>query len=268
MLAITTELAARLEHAEALDAADCAEAEAQLHPETGAAVRAVAGGVLAFVGADSPLTHALGLGMSGPVTAEQLDEVEEFFRSRGAQVTLDVCPCADHTLVELVAARGYRITEFSHVMVRAIAPGESVASDSGGEIETRVAQSHERELWARTVVAGFFGRDAVTDEEFRTGRVLFDMANAIALFASVGGEPAGCAAVSLRSGIASCFADSTLVRFRRRGVHRALIAARVRIAAQRGCEFITAGTQPGSGSQRDYERLGFQVAYTKVTMTL
>jgi hypothetical protein len=27
----------------------------------------------------------------------------------------------------------------------------------------------------------------------------------------------------------------------------------------------TAGTQPGSGSQRNYQRLGFEVAYTKMT---
>jgi GNAT superfamily N-acetyltransferase len=267
VLEITTELAARLEHAEALDAADCAEAEARTHPESGAALRSVAGGVLAFVGADSPLTHALGLGLSGPVTAEQLDEVEEFFRSRDSQIALDICPYADRTLLELAAARGYRVSEFAHVMVRAIAPGESFADDAG-EVTTRVAEPQEREVWARSVVAGFFGRDAVTDEEFRTGRILFDMPNAMALFAFIGGEPAGCAASSFRNGIASCFADSTLLRFRRRGVHRALILARLRMAAEGKCELVTAGTQPGSGSQRDYERLGFQVAYTKVTMTL
>jgi GNAT superfamily N-acetyltransferase len=267
VLEITTELAARLEHAEALDAADCAEAEARLHPETGAALRSVAGGVLAYVGADSPLTHALAIGLSGPVTAEQLDEIEEFFRSRDAQISLDVCPYADRTLLELVAARGYRVSEFSHVMVRAIAPGESFAGDSG-DIETRLAAPAERELWARSVVAGFFGREALTDEEFRTGRILFDMPNVGALFAFIGGEPAGCAAASFRNRIASCFADSTLLRFRRRGVHRALIQARLKMAAERECEIVTAGTQPGSGSQRDYERLGFQVAYTKLIMTL
>jgi GNAT superfamily N-acetyltransferase len=266
VLSITSELAARLETAEALDAAECAEAEARLHPESGAAVRAVAGGVLAYLGPESPLTHALALGMSGPVTAEQLDEAEEFFRSREAPVTIDICPYADRTLLELVTARGYRITEFSHVMVRPMMPEESFPEEPS--IEVRAAFPHECDVWARAVVAGFFGRDAITEEEFRTGRILFDMSNSSALFALLGGEPAGCAAVSFRKSIASCFADSTLLRFRRRGVHRALILARLRMAAERGADFVAAGTQPGSGSQRDYERLGFQVAYTKITMTL
>ena len=37
-------------------------------------------------------------------------------------------------------------------------------------------------------------------------------------------------------------------------------------AAARGCDLATASTLPGSGSQRNYERTGFQVGYTKVTM--
>jgi hypothetical protein len=29
----------------------------------------------------------------------------------------------------------------------------------------------------------------------------------------------------------------------------------------------TAGTQPGSASQRNYERMGFEVVYTRITLT-
>jgi hypothetical protein len=32
------------------------------------------------------------------------------------------------------------------------------------------------------------------------------------------------------------------------------------------CDLAMASTQPGSVSQRNYERAGFQVVYTKVTM--
>jgi hypothetical protein len=56
--------------------------------------------------------------------------------------------------------------------------------------------------------------------------------------------------------------------YRRRGAHSAVIRARLVEAAARGCDLITAGTLPGSVSQRDYERQGFQVAYTKATMVL
>ena len=49
-------------------------------------------------------------------------------------------------------------------------------------------------------------------------------------------------------------------------MQRELIAARLNEALARGCDLATASTLPGSGSQRNYERMDFQVVYTKVTM--
>ena len=82
------------------------------------------------------------------------------------------------------------------------------------------------------------------------------------------GDPAGGAAQANRDGLATLFADSTIPRFRGRGLHRELIAARLNEAIAQGCDMATASTQPGSGSQRNYERLGFEVVYTKVTLAL
>ena len=62
------------------------------------------------------------------------------------------------------------------------------------------------------------------------------------------------------------FADSTIARHRRRGLHHELIAARLNEALAQGCDLATASTLPGSGSQRNYERLGFEVVYTRVTL--
>jgi GNAT superfamily N-acetyltransferase len=58
-----------------------------------------------------------------------------------------------------------------------------------------------------------------------------------------------------------------MLAFRRRGLHGELIAARLNEALVHGCHLATAGTRPGSTSQRNYERLGFEVVYTKVTLT-
>jgi len=79
-------------------------------------------------------------------------------------------------------------------------------------------------------------------------------------------EPAGAAAAAVYSGLATLFADSTIARFRRGGLHSELIAARLNEALAQGCELATASTLPGSGSQRNYERLGFEVVYTRVTL--
>jgi GNAT superfamily N-acetyltransferase len=57
---------------------------------------------------------------------------------------------------------------------------------------------------------------------------------------------------------------STLPEFRRRGVQTALQHARLTFAAGAGCDLATTITQPGSASQRNAERRGFHVIYTRV----
>jgi predicted acetyltransferase len=62
------------------------------------------------------------------------------------------------------------------------------------------------------------------------------------------------------------FGASTKPEFRRRGVQAAMTFERLRMAAKAGCKIAVVMTQPGSGSQRNMERQGFRVAYTKFVM--
>ena len=257
----TDELARRLEAAEAIDAAECAEAACAVDPDVGPAVEGVAGGILTFCGPVSPLTHALALGMHGPISEAELDHVEDFFRSRGAPVVVDVCPHADQSLRELLSARGYHISEMNNVLVRMLRPDEPLP-----EAAISVNRAEDADLYARTIGTGFFGREEITDEEFRIGQILFRMRSGIPMLAFVDGKAAGGCGLSVRNGVASLFGDATLTHLRRGGVHAAMIGTRLRSSVGSGCDLATAGTQPGSGSQRNYQRLGFEVAYTRVTM--
>jgi GNAT superfamily N-acetyltransferase len=264
VLSITDALARRLETAEAIDAAGCAEAQCTADFTSGAAVRPIAGGVAVFCGAESPLTHALGIGMHGPVTADDLDELELFFEQRGASVTLDVCPHGDPSVRELLSQRDYRVAEFINVMVREL-PAEDLPP-AAYDVEVHAAEADEHDEYVRAVIGGFFGRTDLTQEEMRLGTTLFHMPCTTAFLARVDGHTAGGGGLSVRNKVASLFGDATLPEYRNRGVHSAVIRARMLMGAAQGCDLITAGTLPGSSSQRSFERLGFQVAYTKVTM--
>lgn len=261
---ITDSLAQRLESAESIDAAGCVEAACRLDAGCGAATRAVAGGVLTFCGPESPLTHATGIGMHGPVTAGEIADIEHFFRSRGAAVAIDVCPHADSTLRDLLSDRGYRITDYNNVLVRNLPVRELPVCPM--DLHVRAAESDDLDLYARTVVRGFFGRDEMTEEEFRLGQMLFRMPCTTNFLAALDSETIGGAGLSIRNGVASFFGDAVLRAYRGRGVHCSIIAERLRRASEAGCDIATAGTQPGSISQRNYQRLGFEVAYSKVTM--
>jgi ribosomal protein S18 acetylase RimI-like enzyme len=67
-------------------------------------------------------------------------------------------------------------------------------------------------------------------------------------------------------GIFAVCGAGTAVEFRRRGLQTALLHARLAAAAQAGCEYAVVVTQGGSASQRNCERIGFRVAYSKVTV--
>lgn len=256
MIFAGTALARRIEAAEAAIARGCAGRQ------TGSAVLEMAGGTVVFQGADSPLSQVIGLGLNGAVGESELNTIEAFFRSRGAPVTIDLCPLGDPGLVECLGRRGYRITEFNNVVVKPLAAMEAAASP-----RVRRALAEERERWAHTAGHGFFEQSDLTDQEMEVGRAIFLMPGAWCYLAeSETGASAGAAAMAVCGGVAELFADSTIAGFRRRGVHRELIAARLKDAMAHGCDVAAATTAPGSGSQRNYERMGFQVVYTKATL--
>jgi len=256
MIFAGTALARRIEAAEAAIARGCADGQ------PGAAVLEIAGGTVVFQGADSPLSQAVGLGLNGVVREDELNAIEAFFRSRGAPVTIDLCPLADAAFVECMGRRGYRITEFNNVLVKPL-----VGVETGASPRVRQALADERERWAQTAGHGFFEQPDLTDQEMEVGRAIFSMPSALCFLAeSDAGASAGAAAMMVCGGVAVLFADSTIAEFRKRGVHRELIAARLKQAVALGCDVAAATTAPGSGSQRNYERVGFQVAYTKATL--
>ncbi len=249
-------LARRIEAAEAANARGCTA----VHPE--AAVLEIAGGCAIFAGANSPLTNAVGMGLNGPVSRDEINALEDFFRCRGAYVTVDFCPLADAGFLQALSRRGYRITEFSNVLVKRLA-GTEIAFTP----RTRRALPDEADLWSYTVGRGFFEQPQLTTEEMDVGRAIFAMPSAMCyLSAAAHGEPAGGAASAIYSGLATLFADSTIAGFRNLGLQRELIAARLNEALAQGCDMATASTEPGSASQRNYERMGFEVVYTKVTL--
>jgi GNAT superfamily N-acetyltransferase len=252
------ELARRLEAADARIGVACAEAHQRMNPELGAAVLEVCGGFAIFVGVESPLTHAVGLGMRGEVRAEELDRMEEFYRSRGAGVNVELCPLADASLLEMLGARGYGLTETNNVLTRELA-GAEIAPAEG----VRLAYDDEEYVWARTVGRGFLEKDDLTPEEMDVGNAIWHVPDSRCYLAFAAGRAAAAGAMAIHGGLATLFADGTVVSFRGAGLQGALIRERLRVAAGEGCDLATASTLPGSVSQRNYERNGFEVAYTK-----
>jgi GNAT superfamily N-acetyltransferase len=248
-------LARRIEGAQTAQALGCAPG--------GAESIQIAGGCAIFAGVDSPLTQAVGLGLNGAVSEAKLDEMENFFRGRGARIAIEVCPLADASLLDMLGARGYRISQFDNVLARSLTGVEIIITP-----RVRRATPAETDLWAHSVGRGFFEQTDLTTEEMDVGRWVFGMPGAMCYMACAeGGRPAGGAALIVTQGLATLFADGVARPYRRQGLHQELIAARLNEALAQGCDVAAAATAPAGPSQRNYERLGFQVVYTRVTLT-
>jgi GNAT superfamily N-acetyltransferase len=263
MLFATLEVAQRIERADALNAVESAEAQRRLRPEGGTDVLPVGTGFAPFAGVGSPISQARGLGMSGQFDIAEIDAVEQFYREHGcASVNFDLCPLAHACLCEGLGRRGYRIVEYNNVLARRISKHD--AWPKHGSV--RQCGPDDIELWTRTVMGGFFDKTEPSVEEAVLGSMLFGMEGAAAFIAMADGTPMGGAGMSIRSGLAFFFGDATLASFRSRGLQRVLIEARLAHAAASGCDLGVSTTLPATISQRNYERCGFQVLYTKMNM--
>ena len=223
----------------------------------------IGGGTAFFGGRAYPANHIVGMGLYGTVTDADVDQVEEFYRSRGVPCEIVVSPLADRSLVEALAPRGYRITEFNSVLIRRLEEGALTTPAYGITIEQVTAETEQ--LWDQVIAKGFAEFGPLPENLFAAFARLPESLN---FLARVHGEPAGggMGAIMHKAGIAALFGTATVPEFRRLGVQTALINRRLWEASQQRCEYAVVSTVPGGGSQRNMERRGFRVAYTKVVM--
>jgi hypothetical protein len=268
-LFVDSVLARRMELAEAEGGASCGAALARERPESDACVETIAGGRAVFTGVGSPITQATGVGLDGPVSEEEFARLEDFFFSRGAAVKVETSPYADASLFSHYAKHGYCATEFTSVLVRRVdgdVENENARRDSAGVVIER-AEASQLDLWVRTVCSGFSEHYPVTPELLGIMGLFGGSSGATLYLAKVDGKVAGGGALFVRDGIAGLFGASTLVEFRRRGVQRELIRARMDAARSAECEIALTFARPGSISERNILRNGFAVAYTRAKFT-
>jgi hypothetical protein len=259
------ELARRLERTDAWVGLESAQIYCAMYPESGATSVPVPGGYAVFRGVGSPLTQVLGLGMSGPVTAAEMERLEGFFHGRGARAQIELCPFADRTVFKHLAARSYAPVESSNMLVRKVK--QDTRTPLPGTLPSvRRCLSQEAELWARTVMQGFVGEQAQPDDNVAILSSLFNQPGTVCFLATIDDTPAGAGALSVHQGVAALYGATTLPGFRRRGVQLAIIQELVNCSIDLGCDLAYSLTQPGSPSQRNLERGGFNVAYTRFTM--
>jgi GNAT superfamily N-acetyltransferase len=272
MLFASTALAARIERAEARLVGDAAAAAIRRRPEGRCFATPLAGGVAAYASPGSPLNKVAGLGFAGAPSAAELDAVERAYAERGVPVQVELSSLAEPGIAALLTRRGYALANVENVLGRPL-PVEYQPLPEG-IIVTESTES-ERAAWLALMTLSFAAPDpqgVPSHESFpkdELERVMDDMAAAEGFsryLATRAGEAAGGASHRLFEGIAQLCGAATLPQHRRHGVQTALLAVRLLVASRAGCDVAIVTTQPGSKSQENVQRRGFELLYTRAIL--
>jgi hypothetical protein len=256
----------RLERAEGFGCLQHAEARRRLYPDSRAEWMECDGAYAVFDGVDSPCTQTFGLGLFEALTAATLEKIESFFRNYGSPVFHEVSPLAGVEAFALLCERGYRPVELSTVLYQPVK--EPVPNASKG-IAIRITGPDDGKLWSDISARGW-SHDHPEFASFmlELGEVITARKHTVCFLAEIGGIPAAAGALSIHEGLALFAGSATVPELRRRGLQAALLRERMRYAFAHGCDLAMMVALPGSNSQRNAERTGFHIAYTRTKWQL
>jgi GNAT superfamily N-acetyltransferase len=267
-----TALGARIDRAEArlcsrLAASACSSAGG------GPLMLPISGGVAVFAGPHSPMNKVIGLGFDTPLDPLALREIEDRWQERDEPVRIELATLTDPALAGELSDRGYRLRGFENVLARRL--DDLDAADLSPGITIELVPDDDLDEWFRIAVDAFASMDgtgSVADEPLpreELERALADVLGAQGMaryLARVGGVAAGQAALNIEDNIAQLAGSGTAPPFRGRGVQKALVQRRLHDARDAGCDFAVVVTAPGSRSQDNMMRRGFELLYARAIL--
>ncbi len=228
------------------------------------------GGVALFGKPGSPFNKVLGLGLSGGVPDGDLDRLVRFYQERGSPAQVELCPMAYADVAARLGARGFLVQGFESELGRH--PGSVPAMPP--DVRVAVVEPEQEDLWLRTIADGFVaaephagggpGHETFSTEQLMEMMADFRHPHIRRFIAWIDGQAAGGGSSWMLDGVLGVAGTSTLPQFRRRGVQAAITIQA--ILDGRDADLIIATTAPGSTSQRTFERLGFQLLYTRTIL--
>jgi GNAT superfamily N-acetyltransferase len=271
MLFASASLARRIERVEATLIAEFGRTAALQTGGPKVTIRELAGGIAVAAGPGAPYSKIAGLGFE-PLDSSDLDTIEETYAAAGTPVRVELSSLARNDIGELLTRRGYALMGFENVLASGLTTAEPPAND----ITVAGVTDAEAAAWVDVLASSFAEPDRydgpALEEKVDRGALdtLFDQIAGIEgfvrYFARRNGEPAGAAGMRMADGVAQLCGAGTLPAHRRRGVQTALLRRRLADAARAGCDLAVVTTQPGSVSQQNVQRQGFELLYTRAIL--
>ena len=133
----------------------------------------------------------------------------------------------------------------------------------------RVTGAEEAQLWATVSAKGWsHEHPELLDFVLQTGAISAAREESPCFLAEFEGQPGAAGALCIHNEVALFAGAATIPQMRRRGLQAALLQERMQYAFDHGCDLAMMVTEAGSESQRNAERKGFRIAYTRMKWRL
>jgi len=225
----------------------------------------------AYAGPGAPSNKVIGIGLGQPLDETRLAAIEEEWRDRNEPIRIELATLADAIIPRLLTSRGYRLVAFENVLGH---PLDAVETPAVPALSIEILPTKDEAEWLNVIVGGFaspdpgpgpietYPREALEQafEDFggSTGFVRY--------LARYEGKPVGAASIRIAGEIAQMCGAATLPDFRRLGIQTALLERRLVDARAAKCKIAVVTTQPGSKSQANSQRRGFQLLYARAIL--
>jgi len=236
----------------------------------GASVLEVGGGVALCGAPGSPFNKVLGLGLGTAVADADLDAIDEFYDQRSVASQVELCPLAAPGLALRLAARGYALQGFENQLARVLDGADLDAPGANPALDVAPTSSlADEEQWIDAIASGFARGDqlaahdvVLAQGDLRGPMRAFQHPSFVRYLVRSGSQPVGGGAAYIIDGVVGLTGTATVPSHRGRGVQHAVVARMLRDAVGRA-DLAMATVEPGSQSQRAFERFGFRVIYTR-----
>ena len=260
---VDLQLVHRLEATAATASLDLVKAIKLLAPASAAEGREFFGGALIAMGPGRYVNRAIGVSMSD-MSADDVDTIEQFFAERGLPSMIELSSWAPPSTVAELARRNYTPTWFRSVF--ALRPG-SIAGPLRTDVRIDRVGDDNAAQWLEVFARGFeaeHGETRVANDEIgEAGRIA---PNAHTFLAHLDDEAVGCGSMQVVDGVAWLGGAATVPAFRKRGVQAALVAYRLQLATELGCDLAAVTALSSGPSARNIFRLGFPHTHTQVVV--
>lgn len=273
MLFADTALAARIDRAEARLCADVA-AFVATRRQADTTIIPISGGLATYVSPASPLNKVICLAMDSAFDLPALERIEAEWDRRREPVRIELSILADPSAGGVLTGRGYRLHGFENVLGLPLDHWRDDAAVPGVTVDVTRDAADER-TWLDIGVEAFMNLDgtgSVADDALsreQLAAVIEEFAGAPGFtryLARLEGTPVGEAAMRVDGDVAQLSGAGTLPHARGRGVQKALVQQRLSDARRAGCTIAVVTTAPGTRSQANVMRRGFQLLYTRAIL--